>query len=217
MNSDTISMAALLTSLTIFSVLGNGFVLGILVRFKELRTYPNIMTANLSLVDLLNALINMPIFLLSAVLKISWFKGKILAIISSFLSRLIVLLNVSSMTLLQVNVFLALTFDLRFFTWKTKEKAVAIVLIEWLICLVLASLASVPLFDVDLQDAPVYKYRRQFYTQDRYFLAPFMGLFVVAAIVFGALVVRSVEKKKLEVRESETVHEPGGVTVQLSE
>ena len=105
MHPDTISMVALVTGLLISSALGNGFVLGIVARFKKLGTYPNILIANLSLVDLLNAVINMPIFFLWAVLKVSWFKGKILATISSFLSRLLALLNLASMSLLQVNVF----------------------------------------------------------------------------------------------------------------
>ena len=119
LSAASVSMVILLSSLAVFSVLGNGFVLGIAVRCKKLRTYPNSLIPNLVLVDLLNALINMPIYLLYGVLEVSWFKGKTFAILRSFLSRLFTFLNVVSMLILLVNVFLALTFDLRHFTWKT--------------------------------------------------------------------------------------------------
>ena len=129
----------------------------------------------------------------------SWFKGKILAIISSFLSRLLALLNLASMSLLQVNVFLALAFDLRYFTWKTKEKAIAICLVEWITCVILTFLSTVPLFDVDLLDVHVFQYRLLFFAQDKYLLALSMALFILSAIVFGVLVVRLARRKKLEV------------------
>ena len=123
--SATISMVVLLLSLAVFSVISNGFVLGIVARFKKLRDYANILIANLALVDLLNALINMPMYLLYGVLEVSWFKGKTLATLLAFLHRLFLLLNITSMLVLLVNVFLALKFDLRYFAWKTEEKAIA--------------------------------------------------------------------------------------------
>ena len=95
--SATVSMAVLLLSLAVFSVISTGFVLGIVARFKKLRNYANILIANLALVDLLNALINMPMYLLYGVLEVNWFKGKTLAIISAFLYGLFLLLNITSM------------------------------------------------------------------------------------------------------------------------
>jgi len=106
------------------------FVLGIVARFKKLRNYANILIANLALVDLLNALSNMPIYFLYGVLEVSWFKGKTLAILSAFLSRLFLLLNMTSMLIILVNVFLALTFDLRYFAWKTEERAIVIIVLQ---------------------------------------------------------------------------------------
>lgn len=71
MDTDKISMAALLTSLAIFSLFGNGLVVGIIARYKKLRTFPNMLLANLSLVDFLNAFINMPLFFLYGVIGVS--------------------------------------------------------------------------------------------------------------------------------------------------
>ena len=197
--SATIFMVLLLLSLAVFSVIGNGFVLGIVARFKKLRNYANILIANLALVDLLNALINMPMFLLYGVLEVSWFKGKTLAILCLLFYRLLQLLNITSMLILLVNVFLALTFDLRYFAWKTEEKAIAIVVVEWLACLVAVSLSCLLLFDINLQDSHVIIYRQVYFTKNRFFLLPILCLFIVSVIVWGVLVFCSTRKKKLQV------------------
>ena len=101
--------------LAVFAVLGNGVVLGIIARFKKLRTFPNILIANLALADFFNPIINLPMYLLYAVLKVNWFTGKTLAIISLSLLSLFTFVNVVSMLGLLVNMFLAITFDLKYF------------------------------------------------------------------------------------------------------
>ena len=196
MDPETISMASSLVLLAIFSLFGNGLVIGITARFKNLRIFPNILLANLSLGNFLSALINMPLFLLYEVLQLSSFTGKKLGIVVMYFSRLFTLLNLSSMLVLLVNVFLALTFDLRYFTWKTNEKAIAIVLVEWFVCVVLTSSTVLPHLDVDLENGHVLEYRQLFYRQDKYFLGSLMALFMVCAITFGVLVIYSVRRKK---------------------
>ena len=79
---------------------------------KKLRTFPNILIANLALADLMNTLVNIPIYVLWGVLNVKWFSGKTSAIISLFLSHLFILVNVVCMLVLLVNVFLAIALDL---------------------------------------------------------------------------------------------------------
>ena len=196
MDSETISMASPLILLAIFSLFGNGLVFGIMARFKNLRTFPNILLANLSLGNFLNALINMPLFLLYEALRLSSFTGKKLAIVVTYFSRLFTLLNLSSMLVLLVNVFLALTFDMRYFTWKTNEKAIAIVLVEWFGCVVLTTSTVLPHLDVDLENGHLVEYRQLFYREDKHFLGSLMALFMVCAITLGFLVIYSVRRKK---------------------
>jgi len=197
--SATISMAALLLSLAVFSVIGNGFVLGIVARFKKLRNYANILIANLALVDLLNALINMPMYLLYGVLEVSWLKGKTLAILSAFVYRLFLLLNITSMLVLLVNMFLALKFDLRYFAWKTEEKVIAMVVIQWLVCLVVVSLSCSSLLKMDLQDARVLVYRQVYVIENKPLTIAIVVTFVVCAVVLGVLIFCSVRREKLQV------------------
>lgn len=197
--STIISMAVCLSTLIVSSSLANGLILGVIARFKKLRTFPNILLANAALVDLLNALINMPTYLLYGVLEVSWLKGKTLAILLVYLSRLFIFLHLVSTLSLLVNAFLAIAFDLRYFAWKTKQKAIRVVVLEWLISLVVLSLFSIPLLDIDFQDAHLYTYRQHIYSEYKTFQAAAITLFIACTIAFGALSVYSIRRRKLQV------------------
>ena len=197
--STTISMAVCLSTLIISSSLANGLILGVIVRFKKLRTFPNILLANAALVDLLNALINMPTYLLYCVLEVGWLKGKTMAFLSVYLSRLFIFLHLVSTLSLLLNAFLGIALYFRYFTWKTKEKGICVVVLEWLMSLVFVSLYSIPLFDIDLQDAHLYTYRQHIYSEYKTFHAATMTLFIACAIAFGALSVYSIRRRKLQV------------------
>lgn len=197
--STIIFMAACLSTLIISSCLANGLILGVIARFRNLRTFPNILLANAALVDLLNALINMPTYLLYGVLEVSWLKGKTLATLAVFLSRSFIVLHFVSTLSLLVNAFLGIAFDFRYFTWKTNKKAICIVVVEWLISLAIVSFFSIPVFAVDLQDAHLYSYRQHIFSKYKTFVAMAMTLFVVCAIAVGVLIVYTMQRRRLQV------------------
>ena len=199
-SSITIFTLVILSLLTIFAVLGNGYVLRILARFKKLRTFANILIANLALVDFSNALINGPLYLLWGVLKVKWFTGKTLAIISLFLLRLFMFLNVVSMLVLLGNAFLAIALNLKYFTWKTNEKALAIVLGVWMVCFTSASISLYPHSDTDLQDVSVSTYRRSFMNQSTVLFTVIGASFIVTAIVLGVMAYCAIQLRKRQVR-----------------
>ena len=196
----TIFVLTFMSFLALFAIFGNGVVLGIIVRFKNLRTFPNILIANLAWADFFNAFINIPMYLLYAVLKVKWFTRKTLAIISLSSFSLFTSVNVVSMLVLLVNMFLAITFDLKYFTWKTKKKAIIIVLVEWLVgfsCAVLSCLNC----DVDLQqDASVLTYRREVLGKGKPIALVIISAFVVIAVVLSAMILGSIQKMKRQVR-----------------
>ena len=198
-SSITIFTLVILSLLTIFAVLGNGFVLGILARFKKLRTFANILIANLALSNFSNALINGPIYLLWG-LKVKWFTGKTLAIMSIFASRFFFLLNVVSMLVLLGNAFLAIALNLKYFTWKTNEKALAIVLGVWMVCVTSAVISLYPHFDTDLQEASVSTYRRSFMNQSTVLFTVIGASFIVTAIVLGVMAYCAIQLRKRQVR-----------------
>ena len=195
----TVFLLVFMSFLALFAILGNGIVLGIIARFKKLRTFPNILIANLALADFFNAFINTPVYLLYAVLKVKWFTGKTLAIISLSLLSLFTFVNVVSMLVLLVNMFLAITCDVKYFTWKTNKKAIIIVLVEWLVgfsCAVLSCLNC----DVDLQqDVSVSTYRNEVLGKGKPIAAAITSAFVVIAVVLSAMIFGSIQKMKRQV------------------
>lgn len=175
----TIFMGVLLIFVATASACGNGFVLCILARFKTLRTFPNILIANLALVDFLTGVINMPMYLLWGVFKVKWFTGKTLAIFVAFAGSFSTFIGKTSMLVLLVNAFLAITFDLKYYIWKTNDKAIAIVAAEWLIgLLTIVSLISLQLYDIDLGDAPLLEYNHVYIAKNLPFMATSMDLFI---------------------------------------
>ena len=196
----TISVLVFMSFLALFAVLGNGLVLGIIARFKKLRTFPNILIANLALADFFNAFINIPMYLLYSVLNVKWFRGKTLAMISIFSSSFFTFLNVVSMLVLLVNMFLAIKVDLKYFTWKTNKRAIEIVLVEWLACFIFAVLMSFQCRDVDLQkDASVLTYRSEVLGKGKPIGPVVFSLFVVIAVVLSAMILGSIQKMKRQV------------------
>ena len=56
-------MSLLTVSLALGVRFGNGLILAVIARFKSFRTAPNILVANIAVVDMLKAVINTPIYI----------------------------------------------------------------------------------------------------------------------------------------------------------
>ena len=194
-----IVMSVLTVILTSFAVLSNGFVLAIIARFKSMRTLPNILVANLAMADLLSAIINLPFHMISSVLEASWFSGKTLAIMTCILNRLFLVLNLTSMLAMMVDVYLAISFEIRYHVWKTIEKALLCVFLIWFISIATVMLTIIPTLDIDFGDAHVNAYRAEVFERAKYFVATFMALFAISHIVVYFLTARSIKKKRKEV------------------
>ena len=192
-------MSALTVALMSGAVFSNGSVLIVIARFKSLRTVPNLLIANLAVVDLLNAAINMPIHMTYNILEASWYRGQPLAIMTSFFTRLFTTLNLLSMLALLTNVYLAIAFGLKFLTWRTNEKAVASSCLIWVICTVLVVFSCIPLLNIDLGDAPVIEYRREIFKQGKHFIAAGMAFCITCGAVIGIMTNLSIQKKKKKV------------------
>lgn len=166
--------------------------------FEPFRTY--ILIGNLALIDFFNALMNVPMYILWLVVDVKWFTGKTLAIMSLFLCHLFILLNIVPTLVLLGNALLAIELDLKYFTWKTTEKAMTIVMVVWVVCLFGTGLLTWLHWDMDLQDAPLSKYRIAFSLKSQGCLTAIMASFIVTSIVFGVLTFQSIQRKKRQVR-----------------
>ena len=62
-------MGLLTVSLALGVRFGNGLILAVIAQLKSFRTVPNILVANIAVVDMLNAVINTPIYMISSLLQ----------------------------------------------------------------------------------------------------------------------------------------------------
>ena len=193
-------MSSLDASLTLVSIIGNGSFIAIFVRFKNLRNFPNILFVNLAVVDFLNVVINIPLYLFSIVWETSWMRGKTLAVISASLHLEFVLLNMVSMFAIMLDRFLALRFSLKYYTWKTTSKAYAAVVLIWLICTVPTALSTISLLQMDMEaDTTMAEAREKIFQQRKEITASTMAVFMVASTVLGALTGYTIYRNKKKV------------------
>ena len=193
-------MSSLDSSLTLVSIIGNGSFMAIFVRFKNLRNFPNILFVNLAVVDFLNAVINIPLYLFSFVWETSWMRGKTLAVISSSLHLEFVLLNMVSMLAIMLDRFGALYLDLKYYTWKTTSKAYAAVVLIWLICTVPTALSTISLLQMDMEaDTTMAEAREKIFQHRKEITASTMAVFMAASTVLGALTGYTIYRNKKKV------------------
>ena len=192
-----ISLAVILTFV---SIIGNGSFIAIFARFKVFRrNFSNILFANLAVVDFLNPFFNAPLFA-SLVIEPSWLQGKTWTIISTSLHMEFNLLNLVSMSILMLDRFLAVYSDLKYFTWKSTNKALKTVFLMWLICAIVAVLFAVPLFSMNLDGVELSQAREMIFKDRKVITAPIISFFTIASTVLGILTSYSIYQKKKEVR-----------------
>lgn len=155
--------------------------------------------ANLVLVDLFDAVINMPLYVIYTVIEASWFRGKTLAIMTSIFDRLFAILHAASTLTIMANMYFAISFDMRYLSWKSKTKALVCAFLIWIISIVTVMLYSIPLFGIDLGDTHVIEYRKEIYKQGKHFVASFMALFIVSGAVTCFLTTWTIKEKKRKV------------------
>lgn len=186
--------------LTLVSIFGNGAFLAIFARFKEIRgNFTNILIANLAVVDCLNALFNVLLFTMYIVVQTNWLEGKNWAILSSSLQLEFVLLNLVSMAVLMLDRFLAVYFDVKYFTWKTTNKNKIAVFLMWMVSTILVVLFSVPLFYMDIDGVPLREARGMIFQKRKVITAPSTATFTIASTVLGILTGYSIHQQKKQV------------------
>ena len=199
--STKVVMSLLTVLLALGATFGNGLILVVIARFKSFRTVPNTLLANLAVVDMLNAVINTPIYTISFIFEAGWFRGQDLAIMSSFFNRLFIILNLASMLALMANMYFVIDFCLKYRAWKANWKAVVSSFIIWLSGTLIVVLFSIPLLLIDLGDVQVIEYRAKIYQQGKYYIAAFMALFTICSGILGCLTINAIKRKKMKVSE----------------
>ena len=112
-------------------VTGNGLVCCVVYRDKRLRTIPNFFLVNLSVIDLCNALINMPIFAGYRVIQAQFFQDKCVFSVCYSLYRFTLFLNMLTLLVIMTDRYGAIKYQLQYHVWKTKTKAYCAIVFIW--------------------------------------------------------------------------------------
>ena len=194
-----IFLGAVTVTEALVGVLSNASILLLIARFKSLRTVCNFLLANLAVVDMLNAAINMPIHMLYTLLDPRLLRGPGFAFLITFLQRGFVLLNLASMLVLLANMYFGIAFNLRYYAWKTNRKAALCCFLVWIICTSLAQLSCLSIFSIDLGDSPVGRYRAEIFKQGKYQFIAVALFFIFGGIMFVFLIVCFIRRSRKKV------------------
>ena len=171
------------------SILGNSVICLLLIRFKTLRTVPNMLVVNLSVVDILNAAINMPLMILWYICKVPYLKGRSISWFVVTVYVMFMYLTVFNLTVLAIDRFGAIVLGFRYHSWKTVNKAKVAVVFVWLSAAAYTYGMFTLGLDIDLGDAPVLVYRIHYLQKfGRHFIIPGYMVPFAVMLVLGAAI-----------------------------
>lgn len=130
--STAIVQSVLLAIIFLIAVTGNGLVCFVVYHFKQLRTIPNILIVNLSVIDLINSLINMPLFAGFYIFKGNVFRGRLISYVFTSLHNYMLYLNVINLIALMADRYGAIKFKQRYHAWKTMSKVRRAIVAIWI-------------------------------------------------------------------------------------
>lgn len=187
--------------LLLIGLLGNGMIVFLVLRFKALRTIPNILLTNLATVDFLNVIINAPLMLLYQVYDIKALNTKTAGWWTAFSLILFLQLNFISMFLLVLDRYLALVYPIKYTlsSRKTCKNTLYAICLGWLLALFITGCITVREYDIDLGRVSVLHYHTA-YTKNRsskYFTFPTILATLIPSIVLSLLTIRKVRRNKI--------------------
>ncbi|KAL9969545.1 hypothetical protein ACROYT_G021772 [Oculina patagonica] len=181
-DAEKVSHILMIAVVMIGSIIGNSIICLLLIRFKTLRTVPNILIANLAVIDILNALTNMPLMILWYICKVPYLKGRPISWFIVTWYVLFMYLTVFNLTVLTMDRYGAIVHGIHYHSWKTINKAKVAVLFVWLSAAAYTYGMFTLGLDIDVGDAPVLVYRIHYLKKfGRHFIIP--GYLVPFAIM----------------------------------
>ena len=185
--------------LLLTAVIGNGVVCFLVMRFKALKTVPNILLANLACMEFLNILVNLPPYMVYDICNKESLITSTVAWWMAFLAILFVLLNLTSMFILVADRYFAIAYIMKYYTWKSPRKALVAAITAWITALVAAALGSaVPLYNVELGTKTNFDYRAAYATKTNYmyYISPILATLIISITITTILTLRGIWKTK---------------------
>ena len=179
----------MITVVIIGSIVGNAIICLLLIRFKSLRTVPNFLVANLAFIDILNAMTNMPLMIMWYICKMPFLKGRLVSWLITSWYVLFMYLTVFNLTVLTMDRYGALVHGFRYHSWKTMGKAKISVVCVWLLAAVYTYGMFILGLHIDLGDAPVLVYRKQYLMKfGRHFIIPGYIVSFTIMLILGGII-----------------------------
>lgn len=193
----------LLAIIFVIAVTGNGLVCFVVYHFKQLRTVPNILIVNLSLIDLINSLVNMPLFAGFYVFKGDVFKGKLISYVLTSLHNYILYLNVLTLIVLMADRYGAIKFKQRYHAWKTTNKVRLVIAVIWITCTALVVFLGFRRHRIlsPYEGLSLLKYRQILYKAEGWKVAICVfGTPLIIFVILGTLIWRSVKASRRRIK-----------------
>lgn len=193
----------LLAAVFFCAVIGNGLVCFVVYHFRHLRTVPNILIVNLSLIDLFISVVNMPLFAGFYIFQADVFSGKWISYVLSSLHNYMLYLNVLTLMALMADRYGAIAFKLRYHSWKTKKKAYLGIAAIWVTGTVLIISLGFHRDSIlsQYQGLPLMEYRRILYKTVGWKIAlALFGVPLLVITVLGWLIWRSVKASRRRIK-----------------
>ena len=188
----------------VVSVGGNAAIGALLMRFKKLRTVPNLLIANMAMIDLLNAVINMPLYILYDVLRVLGFKrGKAIAFTVGTPHVLFSNLSFFTIVVIASDRYGAIVYGLKYMIWKTRQKAYIAIACVWILSVGCTAANLIPLRDINIPNGTVFDYRQAlFRSTGRISLLTTISMTVAAIGILSVMTRRVMLRARKEVRRS---------------
>lgn len=199
----TIVQFVLLAIIFLIAVTGNGLVCFVVYHFKQLRTVPNILIVNLSLIDLINSLVNMPLFAGFYVFKGDVFKGKWISYALTSLHNYILYLNVLTLIVLMADRYCAIKFKQRYHAWKTTSKVRRVIVVIWITSTALVVFLGFRRDRIlsQYEGLSLLEYRQILYKAEGWKVAICVfGTPLIIFVILGTLIWRSVKASRLRIK-----------------
>ena len=193
----------LLAIIFVIAVTGNGLVCFVVYHFKQLRTVPNILIVNLSLIDLINSLVNMPLFAGFYVFKGDVFKGKLISYVLTSLHNYILYLNVLTLIVLMADRYGAIKFKQRYHAWKTTSKVRRVIAAIWIACTALVVFLGFRRHRIlsPYEGLSLLEYRQILYKAEGWKVAICVfGTPLIIFVILGTLIWRSVKASRRRIK-----------------
>ena len=199
---ETTAQSILALILLIVTIISNGSILVIVTRNKLLRTLPNLMASNLALVDLLNALINIPLLVGYHIYEVSYLEKRAAAWASLFLHFYLgICLNLVSMFVMSFDRYLALSVGLKYTGNKTKRGVFAFLIAVWIATATVSVVLYRPLWKINVRCPTVAMYRKVFIKKLTGPPVLSAALFIVLNLILYILTRRAIKASEIRVRQ----------------